>query len=129
MKNKEFCLSDKISLLEGAFDSDNGNFVIKKQPKNWFHSVTQVLNSTAELLWFLPKMVNIDLLMHLLPICSKAFQSHSIAMTEKVLRMHSSTKLCSWKDRLTLCAIFAVSHLAWSLMIGRILLNKHMVEP
>ena len=33
MKNKEFCLSDKISLLEGAFDSDNGNIVIKKAAK------------------------------------------------------------------------------------------------
>ena len=30
MKNKEFCPSDMISLLVGAFDSDNGNLLIKK---------------------------------------------------------------------------------------------------
>ena len=33
MKNKEFCLSDRLSLLEGAFDSDNGNLVVKKAAK------------------------------------------------------------------------------------------------
>lgn len=33
MKNKEFCLSDRLSLLEGAFDSDNGNLVIQKAAK------------------------------------------------------------------------------------------------
>ena len=29
MKNKDFCPSDMISLLEHAFDSDNGNLMIK----------------------------------------------------------------------------------------------------
>ena len=33
MKNKEFCPSDMISLLEGAFDSDNGNLMIKRAAK------------------------------------------------------------------------------------------------
>lgn len=33
MKNKEFCPSDKISLLVGAFDSDNGNLLIQKTAK------------------------------------------------------------------------------------------------
>lgn len=33
MKNKEFCPSDIISLLVGAFDSDNGNLLIKKTAK------------------------------------------------------------------------------------------------
>lgn len=33
MKNKEFCPSDMISLLEGAFDSDNGNLMIKMTAK------------------------------------------------------------------------------------------------
>ena len=33
MKNKEFCPSDIISLLIGAFDSDNGNLLIKKTAK------------------------------------------------------------------------------------------------
>ena len=33
MKNKEFCPSDMISLLEHAFDSDNGNLMIKRAAK------------------------------------------------------------------------------------------------
>ena len=33
MKNKEFCPSDIISLLVGAFDSDNENLLIKKTAK------------------------------------------------------------------------------------------------
>lgn len=33
MKNKEFCPSDMISLLEHAFDSDNGNLMIKMAAK------------------------------------------------------------------------------------------------
>ena len=33
MKNKKCCPSDIISLLEGAFDSDNGNLLIKKTAK------------------------------------------------------------------------------------------------
>lgn len=33
MKNKDFCPSDMISLLEHAFDSDNGNFMIKRAAK------------------------------------------------------------------------------------------------
>lgn len=33
MKNKEFCPSDMISLLVGAFDSDNGNLMIKMTAK------------------------------------------------------------------------------------------------
>ena len=33
MKNKDFCPSDIISLLVGAFDSDNGNLLIKKTAK------------------------------------------------------------------------------------------------
>lgn len=33
MKNKEFCPSDMISLLEHAFDSDNGNLMIKSAAK------------------------------------------------------------------------------------------------
>lgn len=33
MKNKEFCPSDILSLLEHAFDSDNGNLLIKKTAK------------------------------------------------------------------------------------------------
>lgn len=33
MKNKEFCLSDMLSLLEHAFDSDNENLLIKKTAK------------------------------------------------------------------------------------------------
>lgn len=33
MKNKDFCPSDMISLLEHAFDSDNGNLLIKKTAK------------------------------------------------------------------------------------------------
>lgn len=33
MKNKDFCPSDMISLLEHAFDSDNGNLMIKMAAK------------------------------------------------------------------------------------------------
>lgn len=33
MKNKEFCPSDMLSLLEHAFDSDNENLLIKKTAK------------------------------------------------------------------------------------------------
>ena len=33
MKNKEFCPSDMISLLEHAFDSDNGNLMIRMAAK------------------------------------------------------------------------------------------------
>lgn len=33
MKNKDFCPSDIISLLVGAFDSDNENLLIKKTAK------------------------------------------------------------------------------------------------
>ena len=33
MKNKKCCPSDIISLLEDAFDSDNGNLLIKKTAK------------------------------------------------------------------------------------------------
>lgn len=33
MKNKDFCPSDMISLLEDAFDSDNGNLMIKMAAK------------------------------------------------------------------------------------------------
>ena len=33
MKNKDFCPSDMISLLEHAFDSDNGNLMVKGAAK------------------------------------------------------------------------------------------------
>lgn len=33
MKNKDFCPSDIISLLEHAFDSDNGNLMVKGTAK------------------------------------------------------------------------------------------------
>lgn len=42
MKNKELCPSDMISLLEHAFDSDNGNLTIKRAAKKLV-----VLNDTG----------------------------------------------------------------------------------
>lgn len=129
MKNKEFCLSDRLSLLEGAFDSDNGNIVIKKAAKKLVSLSDAGAKFYGRIAVVPPENGKYRLvdasIADLLEGISITLDSNDRESAENALL----NKIVQLEGQPTLCAIFAVSHLAWSLMIGRILLNKHMVEP